>query len=313
MLPFFKLKALRSLYMLTLYTSIDHLNWPRTDFGPYKKTSEVTELVLDEGELCPDDAIQVIGVPKALKSFRWSQEVKCFSQGSCYGPFHNSLGDALRDHKYTLENLDIDVRHKYCKENAHRGNPHATTESLRARYRNYRNTTEDPESHTRGPQDAILVGSLKDFANVTTLSIDATALCGHQNWSPAPVQMIEVLPPSLQTLNLRVRIQQTESTEKPHLDNTLWQDHVLDLIRRSEVKLPTLRNLGLLVMNHGWAGMRRYEQPVDEREYECFFTEIRGECERVGLKFSLAPSPDEKTCIPYFQEQTKNRNPGRDF
>lgn len=118
-------------------------------------------------------------------------------------------------HKDTLKTLDLDVRHRYCDGDGHPANPYGTIEQLRRTYPDARDN--------RTPKDGILIGSLKDFLVLKELSIDATSLCGHPKWSPAPIKMIDALPPNLEILNLRVLAYKPTKQQGSHeFENVMW-------------------------------------------------------------------------------------------
>lgn len=296
-----RLKNLRSIKTLVAHTFLDLDNFPPPDMQPYMKSSNITHLSLDEADLVPSDAIKILSVPKALESLRWSQELSCFSIGSCFAPFHNTIGDALRAHKETLGDLDLDIRHLYCKDQGHAANPYAASDHRLPSY------IWNSELSIRPPRDAILIGSLREFTAMRTLSIDATALCGHQNWVPAPIQLVDVLPPNLEILNLRVILRRgdgeppSELRPPSRIDNTLWMSCFMNLIRNAEAKLPSFRNIGILIHGRDW--------PSSEDSF--LFEEITEECLNAGLKLKIKDEPFG-TNVPYFTAQTKDWWLGRD-
>jgi hypothetical protein len=166
-----RLKDLRSVHTLTAHT-FNNGNTP-PDMQPYVKKSNIACLSLDKADLVPSDALRTLSVPRALESLQWSQELSCFSIGSYFTPFHNLIGDALREHKDTLVYLDLDIRHRYCKVHGHAANPHAAPD-----YRLPSHIWNSKHS-IRPPRDKILIGSLREYTAMRKLSSDATALCGH--------------------------------------------------------------------------------------------------------------------------------------
>lgn len=141
------------------------------DLSSLKGTSNIAFLAWDEANIAWMDAAEAIAIPKALESFRWSQNFEGFSPGTCYGPFQSGIGKALLAHKDSLRSLDLDVRHRYCDGEGYPGNPFGTVEALRRMY-------PDAEDN-RMPQGGILIGSLREFSTLRELAIDATSLCGH--------------------------------------------------------------------------------------------------------------------------------------
>jgi len=297
-----RLKNLRTLRTLLPHTDMDRDNNPPPDIDSYSQKSGITHLVLDEADLWPSDALKTLKVPKALQSLRWTQEFACFSLGSCYALFHNSIGDTLKAHRDTLVDLDLDIRHRYCKDQGHAANPHAAADFQLPSY------IWNSEHSIRPPRNAILIGSLKEFTAMKTLSIDATALCGHQNWVPAPIHMVDALPPYLETLNLRVILRRSgaeagsESGPPSRIDNTLWMSHLTELIRNAEKKLPTLKHISILIHGREWLAA----------EDHFLFEEVREECLNAGLKLRIEDEPFG-TKVPFFQEQTKDWWLGRDY
>jgi hypothetical protein len=301
-LPFMRLKNLRTLRSLVPHIDMDRDNNPPPDLDSYSQTSGITDLVLYEADLFPGDALKILEIPKALKSLRWTQEFACFSLGSCYAPFHNLIGDTLKAHKNTLVELDLDIRHRYCKDQGHAANQYAAVDFRLPSY------IWNSEQSIRPPRDAILIGSLKDFTFMKTLSIDVTALCGHQNWVPAPFRMSDALPPHLETLNLRVILRRTDAEAGPgpdppsRIDNTLLMSHFTELVLNAGTKLPSLKHIGILIHGRDWL--------VAEDDF--LFEDIRQECLDAGLKLRIEDEPF-RTRIPFFQEQTKDWWLGRDY
>ncbi len=300
LLPFFAIPSLRSMHTLTAHTFDDEYgNFESLDLGPLKGTSNVTFLAWDEADITWMDAVKAIAIPRALQGFRWSQEFRCFSVGSCYGPFQHLIGRALGAHKDTLRSLDLDIRHRYCNGQGHPGNPYGTLEGLRRVYPNAKDR--------RMPQDGILIGSLKEFSQLRTLSIDATSLCGHQKWSPAPIQMIDALPPNLETLNLRVSAHKLTKDQPSHeFENLLWKAHVFDMIERAKYQLPFLQKLCILITDIN------FTMEQDASLTTTLTDDIMERCRKVGIWFDVY-AVELMTPVPYFQAQNEVRNPGRDF
>ena len=112
------------------------------------------------------------------------------------GITHLSLDEA------DLGEAALDIRHRYCKDQGHAAKPYSYPDFRLPSY------IWNSEHSIRPPRDPILIGSLREFPAVRTLSIDAAALFGHQKWVPAPIQTVGALPPNLETLNLKVILQQ---------------------------------------------------------------------------------------------------------
>lgn len=203
-LPFLRLKSLRSVATMKAHTLNDSDLTPPTAFVPFLQTSNATSLTLDETDIVPNDAIKTLRVFKALENLRWSQDITCYSIGTCYAPFFSSIGDALTIHKSTLKVLDLDIKHRHCNKSGHAANPNADANYHLPEYKYIWDA--EAEGSIRPPRNAILIGPLNDFTSLNTLSIDVTALCGHQHWVLAPTQMVDSLPKGLKTLRLRVTL-----------------------------------------------------------------------------------------------------------
>lgn len=303
-LPFLKINSLRSVFTLNAHTYDDPYNFPPLDFNPYFQESNITTLAFDEAMLTPSDAVKCLRIPKALEYFRWAQQISCFSLGSCYAPFHSSIGRALQRHKNTLKHIDLDIRHRYCSEQGHRGNPFGNPESLRSLYGD-----RIPDCAIRGSQDAVLIGSFIEYNALQSLSIDATALCGHQNWAPAPYMMVHSLPPTLQELTLRIFVNRHEGIFVSEMDNTLWTAQFKDMVRNAESKLPQLRRITISVIGRKVFERRWMEEscwPIleDERLY----AELREVCEQAGIELDVKNGRKHAgTEEPFFQEQIDSR------
>ncbi|KUJ17264.1 uncharacterized protein LY89DRAFT_718006 [Mollisia scopiformis] len=303
LLPFLALPNLRSVYTLTPYT------YTYTQFDSYfyplnakPGTSNITFLAWDESQIALDDALKAILIPKSLEGLRWTEDISgCWNPFFCHGPFHHLIGKALSAHKDSLKMLDLDIRHRYCNGEGHPGNPNTTHEAL---LRLHPNAKE-----RRTPKDGILIGSLKEFSKLTALSIDATALCGHPKWAPAPVRMIEALPPNLETLNLRVNIQIQKLAQGESLyefENVMWKGHVFDFIDRVKDELPSFRKLEIWIIGI-------YLEKEKATDLIVALTEdISTKCKQAGIRFG-AFTASWGTQVPYFQERNSMRNPGRDF
>jgi hypothetical protein len=306
-----RLPKLRQLYTLTAHRYDDPANFPPLNYSPLQKSSDLTTLVYDEAELPPQDAIASLQIPKALKCFRWTGEIRCFSIGSCYAPFQSSLGVALATHKNTLEDLYLDVRHWFCNGDGHHANPFTTLDTVR---RVYSDDMAEKWARNRGPKSAVMLGSLRDFKMLKKLAINVTLLVGHQDWAAADEDMASLLPSSLEDLTLFTDI-------APHiegdmiLENHLWYPQLLDLIRNASFgdRLTKLKTLKLIAIT------RQLINDDEKSEHPLFsckgmFLDMERMCRDVGITLIVERAALRgNTDIPYFLEQTKDRNPGRDF
>jgi hypothetical protein len=91
---------------------------------------------------------------------------------------------------------------------------------------------------------------------------------------------VNTLPPNLETLNLRVILRQgdaglpTESGPPSKIDNILWMSHFIGLVRNVGKKLPSLKNIGILIQGRDWP----------EAEDSFLFQDIVEECSNACLK-----------------------------
>jgi len=114
--------------------------------------------------------------------------------------------------------------------------------------------------------------------------------------------MIDSLPPTLETLTLRINVVRLEIGGIV-FDNRLWMPHLIHLIENANKKLLRLRRIGIEVIGRTW----------DEDADRWMWKEIEKECGRVGMEFGVHNAVVEgKTKVPYFVEQTKDWNPGLD-
>jgi hypothetical protein len=304
--PFMRLPSLRDLYTLTAHCFDDPANFPPIDYRPLEATSNLTTLAHDEAELPPHDVIGSLSIPKALRSFRWTGEFTCFSIGSCYAPFQTSLGVALKGHRGSLETLYLDIRHPFCKNDGHHANPFATLENARRVYgENFAARWEKK----RGLKSAVMVGSFRDFKMLKSLAVSVTSLVGHQDWAASEEAMVDLLPQSLEELVLFVGISKGMGGETL-LENQLWYSQFLSLIRVARDRLSILKKIELRIIGGPWRKHKECSEEVDRT----LFVEAERLCKDAGINFRMGnASPHGETNIPYFLEQTKDRNPGRDF
>ena len=302
--PYLCLPSLNTLTLLTPTTPINCSDDPDLDLSPYANRSNITSLTLDESELKPRDTFALIAASKTLAHLRWSQDSNCnTSWTGCHAPFHKHITSALVKHKATLTELDLDLRHTYCGTRGHAANPMTTNEGLREMY-------GQDTGLRAADRDGLLIGSLREFEALKTLSIDVAALCGHQNWVKSPTPMVELLPPNLYTLTLHVKVKPgPEGTTI--FENELWMVKALDLLERKDKFVSGLKVLNVRVSrkvdrwgNQSWVGNEEGEKRL--------WIELERQCESVGVDFDVK---DEEfgTKIPYFVEKSAARNPGRDW
>lgn len=314
-----RLPKFKNLYTLTAHFFDDPNNFSPINYSPLVGTSNLTTLAYDEAELPCHDTISSLSIPKALQHFRWTGEVICFSIGTCYAPFQDKLGDALRKHKDSLESLYLDIRHYFCRGDGHHANPYANMVETR---RVFGDSFADRLELQRGPKMAVLVGSFKDFGVLKSLAVHVTSLVGHQHWAASETSLVDLLPPSLEDLTLFVAVS-TGAEGEFLFDNQLWYSQFLGLIRGASEKLPRLKEIGLRLVNRGEVQRRELAGTEAVAEAETgesdewnggSFREVVQECADAGIKLKIEKaSPHGETTIPYFLEQTKDRNPGRDF
>lgn len=308
-LPFLQLPALRTLKALTPFTTCYDANFAIPEPSFEFDVSNLTSLTLDECNLEVHDTLTLLNVPRSLSHFRWDQDLEANDSDHglffCLSPFYDEIGHALAKHKSTLTELDLDIRRDVCDRLGHRGNPFASSEQLRGDYRD-----KIIAEYIRAPQDAVLIGSLRDYAVLQTLSIDVAALCGHQSWAPSPLALVDVLPPQLLVLNLRVKLESVKG--RVVLENVLWMEQVVDLLRRRERAHLRLRELRILISRKkcGW----EKEKPWvgKEADEDWLWVELRKECEAAGVRFGVENEeggPKEA----WFKEVKEKREPADSF
>ncbi|KAH7310314.1 hypothetical protein BKA65DRAFT_601223 [Rhexocercosporidium sp. MPI-PUGE-AT-0058] len=297
--PYLGLASLHTLALLTPTSPPNHDDDDYPDLTLYTNKCAITSLVLDESELETRDTVALLAAPKALTYLRWSQDSHCGSRVGCHAPFHNLILPALEKHKATLEELDLDLRHRYCDGLNHLGNPYTSLENLRALY----GESSLPASLQVAARDAILIGSLRGFAVLKTLSIDVTALCGHQKWMKSPTPLVELLPAKVHTLNLRVNVKSDRGVATG-FENDYWKEQMWDLLKRKDDFVEGLKVLGVKVCRkaNSWDKRRWWEEDIVKDGEKRLWTELERECKRVGVRFSVE---DEEwgTKIPWFKEE----------
>ena len=81
---------------------------------------------------------------------------------------------------------------------------------------------------------------MKDFAIPESLSIPALAVCGDEIWGLAAHKIVDILPVSLQTLNLRIKVNLVGPERKVE---AIWMDQMVELVQESDSKLPDAKLL----------------------------------------------------------------------
>ncbi|PVH71710.1 hypothetical protein DL98DRAFT_577237 [Cadophora sp. DSE1049] len=304
-LPYILLPNLHTLALLTPMTPINCGSDPDQDLSPYADKSSITSLTLDESELKPRDTFALLAAAKALTYLRWSQDSNCnTSWTGCHAPFHRHIVPALDKHKATLIELDLDLRHTYCNTRGHAANPMTTNEGLREMY-------GQDTGLRAADRDGLLIGSMKDFAVLTMLSIDVAALCGHQNWVKSPTPMVELLPPNLHKLTLRVKVKPGREVATG-FENELWMEQVHDMLRRKDKFVQGLKVLHVRVSRKvdTWDWQKWWVK--NEEGEKGLWAELERECESAGVDFDVQ-NEEWGTKIPYFVEKSEVRDPGRDW
>jgi hypothetical protein len=257
------------------------------------RTSPIQTLILDQPENNPVEITALIQVPVALKCLSINQEISCFSIGSCWHPLYKLYGESIRVHKDTLENLDLDIRRHSCGSPGHAFNPNAQLADKMDMYRD--NPDEWKDTH--------LIGSLRDFKALKSLSVDVSALCGDHQWGVAPYQLREILPETLETLKLYVTMVQTALSRPLEFQNKAgWLYQLIEMVKKAERDHPKLKELVLLI--HGAALPDIKDGP--------WFTELRESCKVARIQFREEIAPDGSR-VPWFREVQGTWNPGRDF
>lgn len=262
-----------------------------------EKTSNISTLAYDEAELSPNEVIKSLSFFKALKSFRWTTAPSPFS--SSFLGCQRQLGSALEAHRDSLEELYVDSRH----------------------------LEKFDQFVAEGLHQKALLGSLKSYPKLRSLAMDINSLCGHQKMHSTSRSLLDILPPSLESLTLFVKIHQKANTSNSIIittfDNELWYPSFLHTIQNSSTQLPRLRKINVLLTRdpQSW-GDDIYVEPTLYFVNDQVFREAYTRCRDAGIEFvvDLATIVDIDsirdtglTTIPYFLEQIKHRNPGRDF
>lgn len=294
-LPFFKINNLSSLHILTAtgFNGFDP-GFVSRSITPMLKTSNITSLAFEGSQAPPRDIVQMLSIPKELKTLRWSQSFSCFSIGSCTTPFYAELREGLSQHEKTLEKLDFDFTALECKNKGHAGNPYAKREDMMA---NVRDTWRD---------DCHLLGSLKEFTSLRSLKIGADSLCGNNSRGISPSHMAELLPSSIEELNFSYELSFDEKTRQSQREDQIWVDELVHLARNFAVTVPRLQKISL----------ETQVQRLTPEENDRLFDPVELACKESGIifrRFEHTTKSDWQTENPYFLEVLPTRNPGRDW
>jgi len=267
-------------------------------------SSNITSIIFEDADIDPAIFEALLRVPKVLKSLSVSQDLHCYSFGSCSHPHFKSLGETLRVHKDSLEELDLDLFVRTCKQKGHPSNPNAVPDEMTGIYK----------SNPGIRAGSYWIGSLKEFTVLKSLSIDVTALCGDQNWGAAPQKLVEILPESLEALNLYIKIiSYSKWDAEPRVlefPNKLdWRRQVIALVKSAETKHPKLKKLIFTVPN-----IKGYT----EADHGWMFTEVRETCSKCWVDYQLVkvmdgPFTHVNIKAPYFQKIDGSRSPGREY
>lgn len=305
-LPLLGLRSLRSLYTLTSFME----GFPEdiSEYSELKRlagTSTIESLTFDHPENNPYELMEYIRIPRALKSLSISQDISCFSIGSCFHPLYKSYSETLRVHKNSLEHLDLvmyrEPSRMFCQE-GHAFNPFANIQDKLDLY----------QSNLEYWKSAHLIGSLKEFITLKTLSIDVTALCGDQNWGESPYQLAEILPQSLQELRLQIYMSQSNmnpegtpiwALEVEHKGK--WLQKLAAFVKSTESTHP---NLDMVVIMISFPSPRAAGPPLDSS-----FDIVSNACEASRIGFKTVEIQRQQIQVPYFSELNEKRNPGRDW
>jgi len=239
---------------------------------------------------------------RALMSLRWTQHLSCKYIGNCIGPFYKVLGEALKLHKNTLENLDLDLRREPCEDGiatGHPFNPNAIVSRMVEFYQN-------PDNR---PKDWHLLGSLEDFTTLKRLAIDWTALLGDHVWGVSPYQLLELLPSTLEVLILRVQWDNL-SNDVRHGEGSRLALHIRELAQSAPVSFPGLKTITLLPIGNYTKYGATWDFPDRIRVHNL----IKPACVEARIDFIIDISSVEFSPLvstPFFREIWSQRNLGR--
>ena len=302
--PFLDLPNPRSVYTLTVSDLLWSLNnYSREPTSNYPPRYNTVNYALEQSDFNPLVVVDSLHDFKGLESFRWSQYISCISQGRCIGPFYRRLQTALEPFKESLVNLDLDLRRRACLEGrdaGHAFNPRANANEMVPLYR-------EPQERENGRH---LVGSMKDYSRLKSLSIDSSALHGDFAWGYSHRKIADSLPESLESILLQFTVQNYNADALLIALSTTLSEDVTDLAHRAHEKVPLLKNVTI-----------RFLYTSNEREIP---TEWSPELKSVQEAFLKARIKFQVTCgnlesrnelveMPFFKATNERRlPPGRD-
>ncbi|KAF4631608.1 hypothetical protein G7Y89_g6529 [Cudoniella acicularis] len=156
------------------------------------------------------------------------------------------------------------------------------------------------------PKDT-LIGSLREFTALKTLSIEAVDLCGHQTWYSPLVKTLDILPPNLEYLKIYCATSRVREERSFEYENHLLAPHLLDLVKRGRAKLPSLWRLRVVISAVDAVDL-------DRADYKKALDEVRKGADNTGLDFTFEYSlKGRQTTISFFKGQKKYRKPGQDY
>lgn len=250
--------------------------------------------MFEEAQLLPKHISEIVSIPRALTKLSWSQEISCFSIGSCHAPIYHTIGESLRAHIHSLEVLNLDIRQGVCRGAGHAGNPNTRLDDVPSLSRNELEQIR---------QDAHMIGRLTNFLALKSLTISNSGLCGDRIRGLAPYRMVDNLPTTLETLKLIISIRHRDG-ELRRLEDNAWVDQLVEVVRSSNSVFTRLRRVHVLVARSDLL------LPGDE----IFFEEIEKVCSRSRIAFQVQKVGWKvATEQPFFKEITPVRRPGRDY
>jgi hypothetical protein len=245
----------------------------------------VTELVFeDAGDLPYADLQKLLTIPKALKRFRFTEEIPYFGRSSSRYPVYRLLGESLSLHKDSLEVLDLNID----------------------QYR--RPTNVNSEINAGEVKGNHLIGSLKDFKSFKALDIEVGALCGDSWQGKAPYRMLNCLPTTLESLTLHGSMNRMGKDKVPGFDNEIWMEQLVELVAFSVTEFPKLRKVTVVAAGRCW----------EDTEDEELFVELKEACKKSNISLLVTTTFQKnrgwaKIQVPFFQSVNSTRSPGRDF
>jgi hypothetical protein len=192
----------------------------------------------------------------------------------------------LNKHKATLETLELDLRKYKCSGKGHAGNPAVKLEDML------------PSVRENWRDDLHLIGSLKDFSRLKSLTIDSQALCGDSLHGVSTTSMVDILPPSIEELNFNMTL------EPPGKKRKQQMEPIVNLAHAARDIFPRLKKIEILTT---W--VRRGDAEDDE-----VWKELEMACRLGGIGFEVrGRSGYTLTPEKFFQEVLSTNNPGRDY